>query len=60
LLGYLTGHVGYVTSAAFAPDGEQIVTAGQDGTVRTYRCDVCGALDELVALARRRLSRSAG
>jgi WD40 repeat protein len=60
LLGYLTGHVGYVSSAAFAPDGEQIVTAGQDGTVRTYRCDVCGTLDDLVALARSRLSRSAG
>jgi len=32
-----------------------IVAASRDGTIRQYRCDVCGNLDDLVSLARRRL-----
>jgi hypothetical protein len=31
------------------------VTGGVDGTVRTYRCEICGGIDDLVALARERL-----
>ncbi len=41
-----------VTAAAFDPTGQTIVTGGVDGTIRTYRCDVCGGVDELLALAR--------
>jgi WD40 repeat protein len=52
---YLRGHDGPLTAAAFAPDSRTIVTSGEDGTVRTYLCQVCGPLDELVALAKRRL-----
>jgi WD40 repeat protein len=51
----LQGHDGTVTSAAFAPSGGTIVTGGVDGTVRRHRCDVCGEIDDLVALAARRL-----
>ena len=31
------------------------VTGGVDGTVRTYACEICGSLEELVVLAERRL-----
>jgi WD40 repeat protein len=55
LLFYLRGHEGPVTGAAFAPDSRTIVTTGTDGTVRTYRCRVCGGLAELMVLAQRRL-----
>jgi WD40 repeat protein len=52
----LRGHKGPVTSAGFDPTGRTIVTGGVDGTVRTYRCEICGSLDELVELAERRLA----
>jgi WD40 repeat protein len=55
---YLRGHEGKLTTVAFAPDGKQIVTGGVDGTVRLYRCDVCGGVDDLVALADARLART--
>ena len=35
---------------------DTIVTGGEDGTVRTYGCQLCGRLDELVELAERRLA----
>ena len=51
----LQGHDGVVTAVAFDPKSRTIITGGADGTVRTYRCDVCGGVDELGALAERRL-----
>jgi WD40 repeat protein len=51
----LQGHEGAVTAVAFDSSG-RVVTGGEDGTVRTYTCEVCGGLDELLALARRRLA----
>ncbi len=51
----LRGHRGPLTSAAFSPNGRAIVTGGVDGTVRTFRCDLCGGLAALLRLADRRL-----
>ena len=33
-----------------------IVTGGVDGTVRTYRCEICGGVDQLIELAESRLA----
>jgi WD40 repeat protein len=52
---FLRGHRGPVTAAAFDATGRAVVTAGADGTVRRYECEVCGGLDDLVALAEQRL-----
>ena len=52
----LKGHDGIVTAAAFDPSGRVIVTGGEDGTVRSYRCELCGGADELMALAEARLA----
>lgn len=45
-------------SVAFTPDGRHVLTASLDGTVRTYSCELCGGLDELVTLAQQRLART--
>ncbi len=52
---YLEGHEGRLTSASFTPGGQTIVTSGIDGTVRTYRCDLCVGPRGLDALADLRL-----
>jgi WD40 repeat protein len=56
LVTLLRGHKGILTSAGFDPTGRTIVTGGVDGTVRTYRCELCGGIEELVKLAERRLA----
>jgi WD40 repeat protein len=58
ILFYLRGNTGLLTSASFAPDGRTILTSSKDGTVRTYACEVCGTLNQLVTLAERRLARA--
>jgi WD40 repeat protein len=57
ILFYLRGHTGLLTGVSFSPDGKSILTT-DGGTVRTYRCDVCGTLNELVAVAEHRLARA--
>jgi WD40 repeat protein len=52
----LRGHEGTTTAVTFDPSGTVIVTGGVDGTVRSYTCEVCGGIDELLALARSRLA----
>jgi WD40 repeat protein len=47
-----------VTAAMFDPSGLRIVTGDRGGGVGTYKCGVCGGLDELMALAERRLART--
>ena len=49
----LTGHDGGVTSAFYSPDGQRIVTASQDQTVRLYTTDT----DELLAIANKKITR---
>jgi WD40 repeat protein len=45
-----------LVAAAFGGANHRlIVTAGRDGTIRYYRCDICGGMDDLLAVARRRL-----
>jgi WD40 repeat protein len=53
---FLRGHDGALRAATFSPDGAWVATGGVDGTVRTYRCELCGELPDLTALARRRLA----
>jgi WD40 repeat protein len=53
----LTGHSKPLTSAVFDPTSRIILTASRDGTVRTYRCEICGGIDELLPLAEVRLAR---
>jgi WD40 repeat protein len=50
----LRGHEGRVTGCAFSPDGTRLATSGNDGTARVYLLN----LDELIALAKSRLTRS--
>jgi WD40 repeat protein len=52
----LRGHVGPLKHALFTPDGTRIVTAGEDGTVRLYRCEICGTARELEQVAEARLA----
>jgi WD40 repeat protein len=37
-------------------DGRLIVATSLDGTLRSYHCDLCGNVDELLLLAKRRLA----
>ncbi len=46
-----------LTSAVWAgPDGWTVLTTSKAGTLRTFRCDLCGEPGDLLALARRRLA----
>jgi len=51
----LQGHEGPITAVAFDPTGRWVVSGGADGTVRAYRCEICGGVEELSALADARL-----
>jgi WD40 repeat protein len=56
-LPYLRGHTKEgLTDAEWIPQSYDVLSAGRDGTVRTYRCEVCVPLDRLVQLAKKRLA----
>ena len=46
----------HLTSVSFAPGGRLVLSSSEDGTVRLYRCEICGDLHALDNLARARLS----
>ena len=47
-----------LVGAAFGGrDRRLIVVASKDGTIRTYHCDICGNLHELMSLAARKLNQ---
>jgi WD40 repeat protein len=50
------GSIGILYAAGFMPGGNMIVTAGQDGVVRTYLCRVCADIGGLERLATRHLA----
>jgi WD40 repeat protein len=52
----LHGHGPVIRAAMFAPHSLRILTAGDDGSVRTYDCVVCRRTPELVEVARARLA----
>jgi WD40 repeat protein len=54
------GSIGLLYAAGFTPGGYTIVTAGQDGAVRTYLCRVCEGIRGLEHLAAARLAEVAG
>jgi WD40 repeat protein len=49
-----------ILTAGFAPGGYRIVTAGQDGAVRTYLCRVCAGIRGLEQLATAHLREVVG
>lgn len=56
---FLRGPATPITTAVWGPDSRTIVAASGDGAVRTYACDLCGRIPQLVALARARLRQTA-
>jgi WD40 repeat protein len=57
-LGYVRGHSDTLTDVAFAPDRATVLTSSRDGTVQTYRCELCVGLPTLVHIARHRLAQT--
>jgi len=56
---FLRGPTEPLIGAVFAGrNGQTIVTASKDGTIRVYHCETCGGIDELLLLAKRRLRSS--
>ena len=47
----IVGPAKKLTSASFDPTSRIVLATSADGTVRTYRCDLCGTLPELLKLA---------
>jgi WD40 repeat protein len=59
LLYFIRGHKTAVRAVTFAQDNRRVLTAGADGTMRDYRCDLCGELSALQRLANARLKLAA-
>ncbi len=46
-----------VNRVAFGADGKSILPASDDRTAKTSRCQTCGSIDDVLALANRRVTR---
>jgi WD40 repeat protein len=53
---FLRGHDGRVLATSFDGVGRTVLTIGVDGTLRSYRCEVCGGVPELLQVAERRMA----
>ncbi|MGH8934295.1 MAG: AAA family ATPase [Egibacteraceae bacterium] len=53
----LRDHQDATTGVAFSPDGQRIASSSFDGTVRVWTCEVCGPIEEVLALAETRVTR---
>jgi WD40 repeat protein len=56
LITSLGGHSDTISAAHFSPDGERIVTASDDRTALVHDCDECLPYDDLLDLARKRVT----
>ena len=57
LIAFVRGEASPVRSVSFTNDGRWVATGSADGSVRSYRCVVCGTLRELRAAAAQRLAQ---
>lgn len=53
---FLRGQEGRVLAASFDATGRRIAAFGEDGTLRSYSCEVCGPIPELLEFAERRVA----
>jgi WD40 repeat protein len=51
----LSGPTDLLVGVAFVGRDGRLVAASRDGTLRSYRCEICGDVHELLATAKRRL-----
>jgi WD40 repeat protein len=45
-----------MSSLAFSPSGWHLLMGSKDGSVRTFDCKICGAMKQLMTIARGRLA----
>ena len=53
---WLQGDAGRLLAASFDQTGLAVLIVGSDGTLRSYACEVCGGVGDLLELADRRLA----
>ena len=53
----LRGNSGNVSGAQFSPDGRLVVMASAGAPAQVFACELCGSLDDILALARARVTR---
>jgi len=51
------GQRSWVEQVQFLPDGQHVITAHKDGTVRRWNCEACAPIGSVRALADTRVTR---